>query len=330
MSAFFGFITHNSKNSAEYNAATAIAKDVLRSRENGEIHTVQTDTCGLLCATYRVGHFYSDDNFVVALDGYLENLDALAAKHGVETFEGNRPASLIAQIFLKSGLTFLETLEGNHAIVIIDLKQQSATLIRDRFGSHPLLYFELEDGWCWASQLKALLPLIKEKSLDETALHEAIHYRWLVGDRKLLQGVRQVLPTTCVTLTPSAEADIHRYWAMRFETRQDIPATIEAWCDQTDAGLDKYYTLLKQNYNSVAVLLSGGVDSSLLAAKAAQHFDKVVAITPRWTVGENTELEMAQNVARHLGIEHIVVDVDEQYIHDYYPSLVGNVEELPR
>ena len=84
------------------------------------------------------------------------------------------------------------------------------------------------------------------------------------------------------------------------------------------------------SYRDIAILLSGGVDSSLLAAKAAgSGFRTCVALTARWP-GDNPELEAAASVARHVGIEHRIIDIDESYIEKSFPWIIWRLEEPPR
>ena len=78
------------------------------------------------------------------------------------------------------------------------------------------------------------------------------------------------------------------------------------------------------------MLLSGGVDSSLLALKASRSgFSKCIAFTARWP-GDNPELNWATDVTRQLGIEHRIVEIDEVVSQRALPRLVWRMEEAPR
>ena len=106
--------------------------------------------------------------------------------------------------------------------------------------------------------------------------------------------------------------------------------SLESWADRVDAGLDACLARLRDQYRDIAILLSGGVDSSLLAAKAARSgFRTCVALTARWP-GDNPELEAAASVARHVGIEHRIIDIEESYIEKSFPWITWRLEEPPR
>jgi len=105
---------------------------------------------------------------------------------------------------------------------------------------------------------------------------------------------------------------------------------MELWADRVEAGLDACFASLRRRYEDVAILLSGGVDSSLVALKAARSgFRSCVAFTARWP-GDNPELEAAATVARHIGIEHRIIDIKESYIDESFPQIVWRLEEPPR
>jgi asparagine synthase (glutamine-hydrolysing) len=180
----------------------------------------------------------------------------------------------------------------------------------------------------WSTELKAICPLIDSLELDPEGLRQAIHYRFVVGDT-MLRGINQVLPASYMRLAPGKDPVETRYWRIDFEPA-DAGEGLDAWADRAEAGLDAFMERLQQRHSSVAVLLSGGVDSSLLALKAKRAgIPNCVALTARWP-GDNPELDSAIAIAKHIGIEHQVVDIDESKFDRLLPWIVWRIEELPR
>jgi asparagine synthase (glutamine-hydrolysing) len=212
--------------------------------------------------------------------------------------------------------------------VIARLESGEVTLVRDRFGSRPLFFGRCPAGIAWASEIKNLLPLLEGLEIDREGLRQAIHYRFVIGET-LLRGVSQVLPASYVRFAPGMDPVELRYWRLEFEPG-NAGDGLDAWADRADAGLDAYMRRLKESHSSVGILLSGGVDSSLLALKAKQAgIRNCIALTARWP-GENPELDLAIAVAKHIGIEHQIVDVDEARFEALLPWIVWRQEELPR
>ena len=232
------------------------------------------------------------------------------------------------RLFAQHGAAILPQFLGSYSLAVVRLDSGEVTLARDRFGSRPLFYARCPSGFAWASEIKNLVPLLDSPGLDPEGLRQAIHYRFVVGET-MLRGVSQVLPASHVRQVAGAEPVETRYWQLRFEPSEP-GAGLDAWTDRTDAGLDAFMGRMKEKYSSVGILLSGGVDSSLLALKARQAgFRNCVALTARWP-GENPELDLAIAIAKHIGIEHHVVDVDESRFERLLPWLVWRMEELPR
>ncbi len=282
-------------------------------------------------AAYR-GHepgFHRDDSWLVLVDGTIENLGELAARLPSDPHRsGANDAAIVAGLFAQHGAAILSEFLGSYSLAVVRLESGEVTLARDRFGSRPLFYARCPSGIAWASEIKNLVPLLDSPGLDPEGLRQAIHYRFVVGET-MLHGVSQVLPASHVRLVAGEEPVETRYWQLRFEP-SDPGAGLDAWTDRTDAGLDAFMGRLKKKYSNVGILLSGGVDSSLLALKARQAgFRNCVALTARWP-GENPELDLAIAIAKHIGIEHHVVDVDESRFERLLPWLVWRIEELPR
>jgi asparagine synthetase B (glutamine-hydrolysing) len=95
----------------------------------------------------------------------------------------------------------------------------------------------------------------------------------------------------------------------------------------TSEALDQYLSRVRRNHSHIAVLFSGGVDSSLLIAKARDHnFDRVIAVTAGFPGRANPEAERATAIAKHLGVEHRVIDVPDEFVANAPPRIVADLE----
>jgi len=270
-----------------------------------------------------------DDRHVVLLDGWINCRDELLSHAGLSSQgEAGSDTLAIARLFASLGPAAIALFTGSFALAVVDKASGTVTLVRDRFGTRPLYFAAAGKSWIWASELKCLTPLLDRVTLDPEGLRQSVNYRYVLA-HTLLKGVRQVPPACLVQLDAGKPAREKQYWTLEFTGTEPDPV-LDAWADQVDAALDADIARLRRRSQDVAILLSGGVDSSLIATKVAQAgFRRCIALTARWQ-GDNPELQHAVAVARHLGIEHRIIDLDDQFIRSALPWLVWRLEEPPR
>jgi asparagine synthase (glutamine-hydrolysing) len=282
-----------------------------------------------LLMTYRGDdrNFFEDDRHAVMLDGNIDNLRAAAAT-GVNDLPSAKDAELVAKLFAEKGEAILSSFTGSFSLAICSRDPAEVLLARDRFGNKPLFYGRTAAGWAWGSEIKNLCPLLEHVRLDSEGLRQAICHRYVLGET-LIQGVSQVMPACFVRLAVGKAPVEACYWKLGLQPSQD-GGTLDFWADQVDTALDACLARLRDQCRDVAILLSGGVDSSLVALKAVRSgFRNCIALTARWP-GDNPELEAAQAVAKHVGIEHWIVDIDDDYVERSLPWITWRLEEPPR
>ena len=175
---------------------------------------------------------------------------------------------------------------------------------------------------------ECLIPFQSRLSVDPDGYRQAVQFRYVL-ERSLLSGVDAVPPACHVRLRQRYPARETQYWSLEFEP-EARSTSLDDWADRVDSALSASLSRIAKRSPDVGILLSGGVDSSLLALKATQAgFRKCVAFTARWR-GENPELEAAVDVARHLKVEHRIIDLDDTFVADAFPWLVWRLEEPPR
>lgn len=220
-------------------------------------------------------------------------------------------------------------LDGQYGIAITNCQSESVHLIADLLGTVPIYYAQTEEGWAWSFKLRDLLPHLPSRKINPEGVLEVFLYRWLMGECTLLSEVRQVLPGECVTLQAGQPPQRSIYRRFEFSPTNgsfDQSALVE----QTSRTLDRYLASVRQRYDRIAVLFSGGVDSSLLLAKAREHnFQRLVAVTARFPGHENPELERVLQIAQHLEIQPLLVDVDDDFIKSRFDDLVRVLERPP-
>lgn len=268
-----------------------------------------------------------DESIWVVYNGEIYNFpelrDELVARG--HTFRTTSDTEVLVHGYEEFGVDFLPRLDGIFAFALWDAAQRQLLLVRDYFGVKPLhVHF---DGATlrFASELKALL---QDRSLARDVDFQALHYfmnlRYIPGQRTLLEGFHRLLPGEYLILRPGGHVSRCRYhfWTPPRQTTENASEAME--------GIRHYLhqAVKKQMIADVPVglYLSGGLDSSSLAAYLAEEADQPVS---SFTLGFNEptdELDDARLVARHFGTDHHEMSLDLDALK-HYPEVVWFAEE---
>ena len=253
-----------------------------------------------------------DGRIVVVQNGEIYNHAALRAELEAAGHRFRTPHSdteVLVHLYEQHGLRFAERLRGMFAVAVWDSERRRLVLARDRFGIKPLYYRDGAD-FAFASELKALraLPdLSREVDLD--ALEAFLAFNAIHGPRTIYRAVRK-LPPGHVLVREEGAARIERY----ADERPALEHRDEPW----EALADELRERLRDSVRAhlvadvpVGVLLSGGVDSSALAALAAEH-GRVSTFSIGFAEKSFSEVELARTIARRYGTDHheLVVEPD--------------------
>jgi asparagine synthase (glutamine-hydrolysing) len=225
-------------------------------------------------------------------------------------FRTQSDTEVILAAYTEWGLNCLSHLNGMFAIALYDDKRKRLLLARDRAGEKPLFYSARGNEIRFASELKGLLadPSFNRK-IDPAALDCFLTMGYVPGEICILQGSRKLPPAHALTFClSSGKLDIWRYWHMPPPPASD---------DEDDESLiEELERLLEDSVRRqlvadvpVGVLLSGGVDSSLVTAMASRASSRVKT----FTIGlqgyqKYDESGFARLVANHFGTEHVELE----------------------
>jgi asparagine synthase (glutamine-hydrolysing) len=222
------------------------------------------------------------------------------------------------------GIDCLRRLNGMFAFGLYDARVRKLVLARDRAGEKPLFYRASGAGIAFASELKALMadPSLT-RAVDPTALKQYLAYGYVAGEACLLAGVRKLPAAHVATYhVDTGTLTLAEYW--RLPEPRSIPTDSP---EVLDAALEsELRDSVRQRLIAdvpVGILLSGGIDSSLVTAMAAQVTGRVKTFTISFAGHEAyDEAEHARTVAKHFGTDHTELVAE--------PSTVELLPELAR
>lgn len=249
----------------------------------------------------------------IAFNGCIYNHHELRRElegHGYRFFSTS-DTEVIIKAYHRWGDDFVHHLSGMFACCLAERDSGRVVLARDRLGIKPLYTAEVDGALRFASTLPALLRAGGiDTSIDPIGLHHYLSFHSVVPPpRTILRGVQKVPPATLVVLEPDGRRHDHRWWDPAFD-RVDARA---GWSerDWEDAVLEALRVAVDRRLVAdvpVGVLLSGGLDSSLivgLLAEAGQHGLQTFSIGFDAVGGrEGDEFRYSDVVAQRFGTDH--------------------------
>jgi asparagine synthase (glutamine-hydrolysing) len=224
------------------------------------------------------------------------------------SFRSHSDTEVILLSYRQWGTDCLAFLNGMFAFAIFDARQQKVFLARDRAGEKPLFYYQNKGVLKFSSELKALLA-DKElpRRIDSESLDCYLAMGFVPGDRCILQGFNKLPPAHALLFDlESGQAKVWRYWQLpeqlvdqnKIFNDADLLAELESLMEDS---------VRRQMVADVPVgiLLSGGVDSSLITAMATRHSSRVQTFTISFPGhGKFDEAAHARLISRHFGTLH--------------------------
>jgi asparagine synthase (glutamine-hydrolysing) len=226
---------------------------------------------------------------------YLELRRMLEAKGLV--FRSNTDTEVVLNLYAAEGPAMLERLNGMFAFAIWDNQERILFLARDRVGVKPLYYTQRGDAFYFASEEKALFAAGISPEFDSSTWEELLCFRYVAGEETPFTGIKRLLPGRYL-IWKDNQLQIKRWWNLAEraeELRYEIPSDPMRWYRET---FDDAVRIRNISDVPVGVLLSGGLDSSSVAASLSSQVDsEVSSFTVRFAERGYDESPLAKDVA---------------------------------
>lgn len=223
-------------------------------------------------------------------------------------FRSHSDTETILHLYEEHGIEeALRRINGMFAFALWDSRRRRLVLARDRLGKKPLFYaWRPGRGLAFASEIKALRAggLVDDARLDLAALDQVWTFGVTVGERTLFEQVRK-LPPAHYAIFENDRLELHEYWDAVFRGARADNRLDGEWVDELDALLRDAIRLRLVSDVPVGLFLSGGVDSSLVAALAADITGgRIRSYTIGFQEDAFNEAPQARAVADHLGLKN--------------------------
>ncbi len=240
----------------------------------------------------------------------------------------------IIHAFEEHGPGCLNLFRGMFAFAIWDQQTKQLFCARDRLGIKPLYYFQVGGNFVFASEIKALLehPAVP-LGVNEALLPEYLAFGFTSSEETLFRGVRKLMPGHWLIFDASGASPslrVERYW--------DPPAAAAAeperswreqdWIQETRRRLEETVRMRLMSDVPLGMFLSGGVDSSAIAALIRRMADgPVKTFSVGYAEARYSELSYAADVARRIGTDHHEVTVGMDDFFTALPRMIWHEDE---
>ncbi len=282
--------------------------------------------------------FNCDRSVIVMMNGELYNYREVRTDLETRghTFTTNSDTEILPHLYEEYGEALVDHINGMFAFSLWDTQRKKLLIARDRFGEKPLYYGVFDGKLIWASESKALLahPSV-EPELDLNALRHFVSFDYVPAPMSIYKGISK-LPAAHMIVVENGEIRTRRYWDLNWSA--DSPpyeggvaealggrggslspngsvlakpqsrkeeATLGEKADELRDLLSDAVRMRLVSDVPLGILLSGGIDSSTVAAFATQHAtERVKTFSIGFEEDSFDESKYARQVAKHLDTEH--------------------------
>lgn len=251
--------------------------------------------------------------YVLTFNGEIYNHEELRRELEVEgvVFRGTSDTEVLLELLVLRGADALDALDGMFAFALYDRERRTLLLARDALGEKPLYYSQGPNGFCFASEVRALERAgLVESELDLASLGLFLRRGSIPAPRTHLRAVRQLPPGHWLEVDATGAAEPREYFRLEFTPEPRALGDFEQALAETRAALDTSIRRRLRADVPVAAFLSSGVDSSLICALIAQAGVPVTTFTVSMPGQPGDETARASAIARAIGLEHHVVAVE--------------------
>lgn len=235
---------------------------------------------------------------------YLELRDEL----GADNFETKSDTEVILHAYRKWGESCVERLRGMFAFALWDEHNQTLFCARDRFGIKPFYYTRAGGVLYFASEVKALLPFLREIETDPQGLMDYLTFQLCLEGKTLFKDVQELSPGH-VLVARNGAAQVRRYWQVYYHL--DFDHTEKYFVERLTSLMQDSVDIHKRSDVPIGGYVSGGLDSSIICSLATRDSGSgFEGFTGKFSISEKfDESRYAREVARERGFTLHEVDI---------------------
>jgi len=265
------------------------------------------------------------DNLVIVLNGEVYNFKEIRKSLKEYDFYSNSDTEVVLKAFHKWGVKAVDKFIGMFAFCIYDKKEKKLFLFRDRIGVKPLYYYFDGKNFAFSSEVRALKKYKVDLEIEKDALCEYFQYGYIFDEISVYKNVKKVKPGCFLEIElDKLKIKEREYWSILPFFENQFNKSESKLIDELEELLVDAFSLRMVSDVDVGVFLSGGVDSSIVAAILQKHVGNINTFTIGFKENKYNEAPFAKAVSEHIGSNHIekYLSVNEaKEILDIFPKI---------
>lgn len=273
----------------------------------------------------------NDQGDVMVLNGEIYNFQTIRVElesHGYK-FTSSSDTEVAVKAFQEWGVEFTNKLKGMYAIAVWSQRKGCLHLFRDPLGIKPLYYWQLpnKQGIVFASELKTFRNLSEFNALiDKNSLNQFLEFGYSFDDeRTIFKGISKLQPGHRIEVKQHSPSKQIRFYKPSLSTNLEASSA-----DIEEKLFETLSTVVEEHLIAdvpVGLLLSGGLDSSLIAAIASQK-EQIHTFSMGFTDSKFDERPFARKVSEHVRSIHKEILIQPSEVLDDIESIAGHYDDL--
>ena len=215
------------------------------------------------------------ERYVISFNGEIFNYKAI--RESLESigivFKTNSDTEVLLQNYILKKEKAFEDFVGFFAVAIYDTEEKELIICRDRYGIKPLLYFQDEDKFVFASELKSVLAYNVPRVLDKASVHQYFQFNYIPPQNVVFENIHKLNPGQYIKVKKKE---------VRQGTYYTLPGVSSTYKKTYSEAVTEFKRLMEQSVIDrlvadvpLGTFLSGGLDSSIITGIASQHYDNL-------------------------------------------------------
>lgn len=269
-----------------------------------------------------------DGRYIITFNGEIFNYQTLRKEllsKGIQ-FKSDSDTEVLLHLYAQEGTRCLERLNGFFAFAIYDTREKSLFIARDRLGIKPLLFYQDEFKFLFASEMSAMMALGIDKAINHEALNYYLQLNYTPAPLTMIEGVKKLEPGHYIFIQ-DGKVDIQRYY--------NIPADEENTFTDYNVTKNQLQTLLEKSVARrmiadvpLGCFLSGGIDSSVITAVASSQTQSLKTFSIGFEGNKFfDETQYAELVAKKFKTDHTTFKLTNDEITSHLADIIDHIDE---
>ncbi len=335
MCGIYGIVSSNDTAIGHPDVVTAMGEALRHRGPDGSAHfrapraIIGTERLRIIDLHERADQPFAspDESVWLECNGEIYNSASIRARYRDYPYRSHSDVETILPLYLDRGTDAIAELDGMFGLAIRDARDGSLLLARDRAGEKPLFYARSGDEVIFASELQCVMkhPGVSHE-LDPEAVADYLTHGYVLEPRTMFAAVRRVPAGSWIRFTSRGD-EVARYWqpeSIPIADRNTEDAVLEL-----RSLIEGAVTKQVMSDVPVGVFISGGMDSSILAALASKAIgvDKVHTFSAQFAEASYDESGDAAVIAARMHTRHVPVPANDETLFEALRAVTRRIAE---